>query len=70
MAREFESLFGETPFGLCRAEDGRLVEDADEQNVLAKIRACLRAGMSLKRAAEIIMEATDGNMDQDASRAP
>ena len=70
MSREFDRLFGETPFGFSRAEDGRLVENADEQNVLAKAEACLRNGMSLKRVAEILMEATNGNMDQDASRAP
>jgi hypothetical protein len=54
MKYDFDRLFAETPFGLCRSEDGRLVKDADEQNVWDKIEACLRAGVSLKRVAEIL----------------
>lgn len=56
MAGEFEKLFGEVPFGLSRADDCRLIEDALEQNVLAKIKACREAGVSDKKIAEILME--------------
>lgn len=45
---------GEVPFGWTLDAAGRLVEDADEQNVLAKIMACRAAGMSLRKIAAIL----------------
>lgn len=45
---------GEVPFGWTLDAAGRLVEDADEQNVLAKIMACHAAGMSLRKIAAIL----------------
>lgn len=47
---------GEVPFGWTIDAEGRLVEDADEQNVLAKIVACRQAGMSLRKIAAILTE--------------
>lgn len=47
---------GEIPFGWCLGADGRLIEDAAEQNVLAKIKACRDAGMSLRQIAAILTE--------------
>ena len=48
---------GEIPFGWCLGADGRLIEDAREQNVLAKIKACREARMSLRQIAAILTEA-------------
>lgn len=48
---------GEVPFGWAIDAAGRLVEDAAEQNVLAKIVACRQAGMSLRKIAAILTEA-------------
>jgi len=48
---------GEVPFGWKADADGRLLEDAAEQNVLAKIMACRAAGMSLRKIAAILTEA-------------
>jgi DNA invertase Pin-like site-specific DNA recombinase len=45
---------GEVPFGWTLDAAGRLVEDADEQNVLAKIMACHAAGVSLRKIAAIL----------------
>jgi DNA-binding transcriptional MerR regulator len=60
MAGDFERLFGRLPFGWRRAEDGRRVKDAAEQNVLAKIMACRAAGMSLRQIAAILKESRNG----------
>lgn len=60
MAGEFERLFGRLPFGFRRAEDGRRVKDAAEQNVLAKIRACRKAGMSLQQIEAILKGSRNG----------
>lgn len=68
MKTAFDRLFSKTPFGLRRAEDSKLVEDAAEQNVLDKIIACRAAGMSFSEIAAILTrrgittktEATDG----------
>jgi DNA invertase Pin-like site-specific DNA recombinase len=48
---------GEVPFGWNLGADGRLVEDAAEQKVLADIVACRNAGMSLRRIASILTDA-------------
>lgn len=48
---------GEVPFGWSLGEDGRLVENAAEQTVLANIKACRDAGMSLRQIAAILTEA-------------
>ena len=45
---------GEVPFGWRLDDAGRLVEDAAEQNVLAKIMSCRAAGMSLRKIAAIL----------------
>ena len=45
---------GEVPFGWRLDDAGRLVEDAAEQNVLAKIMGCRAAGMSLRKIAAIL----------------
>lgn len=47
---------GEVPFGWRLDDAGRLIEDAVEQNVLAKIMACRAAGMSLRQIAAILTE--------------
>lgn len=47
---------GEVPFGWRLDDAGRLIEDAAEQNVLAKIKACRAAGMSLRQIAAILTE--------------
>jgi DNA invertase Pin-like site-specific DNA recombinase len=47
---------GEVPFGWAIDAAGHLVEDADEQNVLTKIKACVDAGMSLRRIAAILTQ--------------
>jgi DNA invertase Pin-like site-specific DNA recombinase len=47
---------GEVPFGWTLTADGRLAEDAAEQNVLAKINACRSLGMSLRKIAAILTE--------------
>lgn len=60
MAGEYEKLFGEVPFGLQRSEDFRLIEVADEQLVIRCIEECREAGVSLRRIAQILTEATDG----------
>jgi DNA invertase Pin-like site-specific DNA recombinase len=48
---------GEVPFGWTLGESGRLVENAAEQKVLANIKACREAGMSLRQIAAILTEA-------------
>jgi DNA invertase Pin-like site-specific DNA recombinase len=48
---------GEVPFGWNLGADGRLVENAAEQKVLADIVACRNAGMSLRRIASILTDA-------------
>lgn len=48
---------GQIPFGWTLGEDGRLVEVAAEQKVLANILACRAAGMSLRAIASILTEA-------------
>lgn len=48
---------GEVPFGWTLGEDGRLVEVEAEQLVLANIRSCRAAGMSLRQIAAILTEA-------------
>ena len=48
---------GQIPFGWSLGEDGRLVEVAAEQKVLADILACRAAGMSLRQIAVILTEA-------------
>jgi len=45
---------GQIPFGWTLDEDGRLVEVAAEQKVLADIIACRQAGMSLRAIAKIL----------------
>jgi DNA invertase Pin-like site-specific DNA recombinase len=45
---------GEVPFGWKSDAEGRLIEDAAEQNVLSKIMACRAAGMSLRQIAAIL----------------
>ena len=45
---------GQIPFGWTLGEDGRLVEVAAEQKVLADIIACRQAGMSLRAIAKIL----------------
>lgn len=55
--RKAGERIGEVPFGWTLDAAGRLVEDADEQNVLAKIIACRQAGMSLRKIAAILTEA-------------
>ena len=55
--RKAGERIGETPFGWTIDAAGRLVEDAAEQNVLAKIIACRQAGMSLRKIAAILTEA-------------
>ena len=60
MAGEFDRLFGNIPFGLRRAEDGCVIEDAAEQNVIAKIAACVEAGMSPRQIAAILKEGRHG----------
>jgi DNA invertase Pin-like site-specific DNA recombinase len=47
---------GEVPFGWTLTADGRLVENAHEQNVLAKINVCRSLGMSLRKIAAILTE--------------
>lgn len=47
---------GEVPFGWRLDDAGRLVEDAAEQNVLVRIKACRDAGMSLRQIAAILTE--------------
>lgn len=48
---------GQIPFGWTLGDDGRLVEVAAEQKVLANIIACRAAGMSLRQIAVILTEA-------------
>lgn len=60
MAGEFDRLFGNIPFGSRRAEDGCVIKDAAEQNVLAKIAAALAAGVSPRQIAAILKERRDG----------
>ncbi|MEY3203920.1 MAG: hypothetical protein RLZZ21_251 [Planctomycetota bacterium] len=60
MAGEYEKLFGEVPFGIRRADDCRMIEVAEEQLVIRRIQECLEAGVSLRRIAQILREATDG----------
>jgi DNA invertase Pin-like site-specific DNA recombinase len=54
---------GQIPFGWTLGEDGRLVEVAAEQKVLADIVACRQAGMSLRAIATIL---TDANVPTQA----
>lgn len=67
MQSVFDRLFSKPLFGQRRAEDTKLVEDVAEQNVLAKIIACLDSGMPMREIANILAskekpkkEATDG----------
>jgi hypothetical protein len=46
----------DAPFGYDFDNDGRLVENAAEQNVLAAVRECCAAGVSLRRVAEILCQ--------------
>lgn len=48
---------GEVPFGWRLDDAGRLLEDAAEQTVLAKIMECRASGMSLRQIAAILTEA-------------
>lgn len=48
---------GEVPFGYDLTADGRLVENAAEQNVIALIIECRAAGVSLRRIAAILTQA-------------
>ena len=48
---------GQIPFGWSLGEDGRLVEVACEQKVLANIKACREAGMSLRQIAKVLTDA-------------
>ena len=57
---------GEVPFGWTLGEDGRLVEVEAEQLVLANIKACRAAGMSLRQIAAIL---TDANVPTKKGRA-
>lgn len=54
MASNFDALFGEVPFGMCRREDGALSKDNCEQEVLAKIEACVSAGVPVLKIVEIL----------------
>lgn len=45
---------GEVPYGWCLDADGRLVEDADEQEVLQLIRECRAEGVSLRKIAAVL----------------
>jgi DNA invertase Pin-like site-specific DNA recombinase len=55
--RRAGELAGEVPFGWTAGDDGRLVEVADEQNVLRIIGELRQAGVSLRRIATILTEA-------------
>jgi DNA invertase Pin-like site-specific DNA recombinase len=55
--RRAGELAGETPFGWTADESGRLIEVADEQNVLRLIGELRDAGVSLRRIAVILTEA-------------
>jgi DNA invertase Pin-like site-specific DNA recombinase len=57
---------GEVPFGWTLGDDGRLVENAAEQKVLANIRDCRAAGMSLRQIASIL---TTANVPTKKGRA-
>jgi DNA invertase Pin-like site-specific DNA recombinase len=57
---------GEVPFGWNLGDDGRLVENAAEQKVLANIRDCRAAGMSLRQIASIL---TTANVPTKKGRA-
>lgn len=57
---------GEVPFGWTLGDDGRLVEVEAEQLVLANIKACRAAGMSLRQIAAIL---TDANVPTKKGRA-
>ena len=54
--RRAGELAGEVPFGWTAGEDGRLVEVAEEQNVLRIIGELRQAGVSLRRIASILTE--------------
>lgn len=47
---------GEVPFGWSLGDDGRLVENENEQLVLRRIVECRAAGMSLRQIAAILTE--------------
>lgn len=56
MQTVFDRLFSTPAFGWTRAEDGTLVPNEIEQRVLNEIDACLKAGVSLRRIAEILID--------------
>jgi hypothetical protein len=56
MASNFESLFGDTPFGLRRCDDGHLVHDEAEQEILAKLSALKRQVAALVAVVDIVCE--------------
>ena len=60
MSGDFDRLFGSIQFGFRRAEDGCAIQDDAEQNVIAKIEACVEAGMSPQQIAAILKERRDG----------
>jgi hypothetical protein len=60
MAGDFDRLFGSIQFGFRRAEDGCVIQDAAEQNVIARIAACVEAGMSPNQIAAILKGGRDG----------
>jgi Recombinase len=48
---------GQVPFGWQADDDGRLVEDANEQNVLTKIKALRATSISIRKIAAILTSA-------------
>jgi len=56
MQTAFDRLFSTPKFGWTRAEDGTLVPNKIEQRVLDEIDACLKAGVPLRRIAEILID--------------
>lgn len=52
--RKAGQRIGEIPFGYDLADDGRLIENAAEQKVIACIIDCRKAGMSLREIAAIL----------------
>jgi DNA invertase Pin-like site-specific DNA recombinase len=55
--RRAGELAGEVPFGWQAAEDGKLIEVADEQAILRIIGELRQAGVSLRKIAAILTEA-------------
>lgn len=56
MASKFDSLFGEVPFGMRRCDDGHLVHDEAEQEILAKLAAVKRQVAALVKIVDIVCE--------------